>query len=316
MTDNHIIQAAGVGSSRDFSCLMCDCIPCLDAIDKGQCFPLYWYEKLEEQSTTLFDVCPQGEIIEDVWGNRYVRHDAITDEALAVFKAAYPPHPFARNEISQKTGRQLSRILDENREITKEDIFYYVYGILHSPAYREKYAANLAKELPRIPLAKDFARFSMAGRELAELHLNYESVEIYPNVDLGILPGIDPGRVEKLAWGKKVDPESGKKVADHTRLVYNKNVTVTGIPERANDYKVNGRSPLEWMIDRYQVKTDKASGIVNDPNEYSDDPRYILELIGRLVTVSIKTLDIVAGLPGIEEVEHPANWPAAWTATE
>ena len=279
----------------------------------GQCFPLYWYERLENQPSTLFDERPQGEIVEDSWGNRYVRHDAVTDETLAVFKAAYPQHPFARQEISQKTGRKLSKVLDENREITKEDIFYYVYGILHSPIYREKYAANLAKELPRIPLAREFAHFSMAGRSLADLHLNYETAPIWPNLDMGILPGADPGPVQKLAWCKKVDPESGKKVIDYTRLAYSKDVVVSGIPERAHDYKVNGRSPLEWMVDRYQVKVDKASGIVNDPNEYSDDPRYILDLIGRLVTVSMETLDIIDGLPGIEEVEHPANWPAAWT---
>ena len=283
----------------DRGVIITDTIPDLELMHHGQCFPLYWYEKLDQGGALFLDES-RGKVVKDAWGNRYVRHDAITDEALEVFRAAYP------NAFHNRYKK------DGGFELSKEDIFYYVYGILHSPIYREKYAANLAKELPRIPLARDFEAFSLAGRQLAELHLNYESVDIWPGLDMGILPGMDPGRVEKLAWAKKTDPETGKKVVDHTRLIYSKDVVVSNIPERANDYVVNGRSPLEWMIDRYQVKTDKASGIVNDPNEYSDDPRYILDLVGRLVTVSMRTLEIVAGLPGIDEVEHPANWPTAW----
>ena len=184
--------------------------------------------------------------------------------------------------------------------------------MLHAPDYRKRFAANLAKELPRIPLAREFEAFSRAGRELANLHLSYEKVEMWPNLVVeGVLPGMDPGRVEKLAWGKKKDSETGKRVNDYTRLIYNRDVTVSNIPESANDYKVNGRSPLEWMVDRYQVKTDKATGITNDPNDYSDDPRYILDLIGRLVTVSMRTNEIVAGLSPIDEVKHPSNWPDA-----
>ena len=200
-------------------------------------------------------------------------------------------------------------------EISKEDVFYYIYGVLHAPDYRKRFAANLAKELPRIPLAREFEAFSRAGRALANLHLNYEKVDMWPNLVVeGVLPGMDPGRVEKLAWGKKKDPETGKRVNDYTRLIYNRDITVSNIPESANDYKVNGRSPLEWMVDRYQVKTDKATGITNDPNDYSDDPRYILDLIGRLVTVSMRTNEIVASLSPIDEVKHPSNWPDAWKA--
>lgn len=287
----------------DRGVLIADTIPDLELMHHGQCFPLYWYERIDQKGT-LFSDEPQGKVVRDAWGNRYVRHDAITDETLEVFKMAYPT---AFHD----------RVLREGpKEMTKEDIFYYVYGVLHSPIYREKYAANLAKELPRVPLAKSFEAFSRAGRALADLHLDYESSEIWPGLDMGILPSMDPGRVEKLTWAKKTDPDTGKKIADHTRLVYNKDVVVSNIPERANDYMVNGRSPLEWMIDRYQVKVDKASGIVNDPNEYSDDPRYILDLIGRLVTVSMRTLEIIEGLPNIDEVEHPVNWPDAWKAGE
>lgn len=285
------------------SVLLTSSIPDLHYVGDSQCFPLYWYEKFDQEGTLFLDE-PTGKVVKDAWGNRYVRHDAITDETLEVFKAAYP-YAFHNRTIK-----------DGGKELTKEDIFYYVYGILHSPIYREKYAANLSKELPRIPLVRDFEQFSRSGRELARLHLNYESEEVWPGLEFSIPAGANPGPVVKLAWGKKTDPESGKKVKDLTRLIYSKDVVVSNIPERANDYVVNGRSPLEWMIDRYKVKTDKASGIVNDPNEYSDDPRYILDLIGRLVTVSMKTLVIVEQLPGIEEVEHPGNWPEAWKVGE
>ena len=263
---------------------------------------MYWYEK--DDGTALSLMPADGEkAVRDAWGNRYVRHDAITDEALRVFRDAYPLAFAARPKTKGGAG------------VSKEDVFWYVYGILHSPEYRERFSANLQKELPRVPLAADFEAFCAAGRALGELHLGYESVEPWPNLEVcGVLPGADPGRVEKLKWGKRRNPETGKLEADKTVLVYNRQVSVRNIPEGANDYVVNGRSPLEWMIDRYQVKTDKATGIKNDPNEYSDDPRYILDLICRLVTVSVKTNEIVAGLPKIREIEKPASWPAAWKA--
>ncbi len=277
-------------------------LPDLELNHHGQCFPLFWYERDEDNK--LF--AAEGEkVVRDAWGGRYVRHDGITDQTLDVFRHAYP---LAFATRTKKDG---------GTQISKEDIFYYIYGVLHSPDYRRRFAANLAKELPRIPLARELEAFSRAGRALAKLHLNYESIDPWPNLVVeGVLPGMDPGRVVKLAWGKRRDPETGKKVNDYTRLVYNKNVTVSNIPEAANDYKVNGRSPLEWMVDRYQVKTDKATGITNDPNNYSDDPRYILDLIGRLVTVSMRTQEVVAGLPDINEVEHPACWPTAWGQTQ
>lgn len=167
-------------------------------------------------------------------------------------------------------------------------------------------------ELPRIPLARDLNAFAQAGRVLTDLHLNYESVEMYPiEVD-----GDDqnPGKVVKMKWGEKKDPETGKKVDDHSVLVYNGNLAFRGIPASVDRYVVDGRTPLEWMFDRYQVKTDKASGIVNDPNEYSDDPCYISNLIRRLITVSVRTVEIVDILPDLNELDQPANWPSAWKA--
>lgn len=199
-------------------------------------------------------------------------------------------------------------------ELNKEDIFYYIYGILHSPEYRQRFETNLKKELPRIPLAKDFKAFSRAGRRLAQLHLDYENAEPYSLAVRG--DASNPGRVQKMKWGKRKDPETGKKVDDYTTLIYNESLTFSDIPEAANEYKVNGRSPLEWMIDRYQVKTDKASGIVNDPNDYSDDPTYISGLIPRLVTVAMDTLDIVNTLPPLNELPQPADWPFAWKVSE
>lgn len=284
------------------SCLVSDCLPDLHFVGDSQCFPLYWYEK--DDSSTMSLIAQDGErVVRDAWGNRYVRHDAITDEALRVFRDAYPAAFASRPKSRGGAG------------VSKGDVFWYVYGILHSVEYRSRFSANLQRELPRIPLVQDFEAFCAAGRVLAKLHLGYESMEPWPSLEIsGVLPGEDPGPVEKLKWGKRRNPETGKLEKDVTTLVYNKQVTIRNIPESAQDYAVNGRSPLDWMIDRYQVKTDKATGIVNDPNEYSDDPRYILDLVCRLVTVSVKTNEIVAGLPPIREIAKPASWPAAWRA--
>lgn len=268
--------------------LVVDGVPNLHTNGDSRCFPLYWYER-KENLGGLFEVSGSDD---------FVQHDAITDEALELFRSVYS---------RAFPGRYKK---DGGEELTKEDIFFYIYGILHSKEYRERFASNLKKDLPRMPLARDFASFSHAGRKLSDLHLGYETVEPYP---LTVRGDVDnPGKVSKMKWGKKRDPETGKKVDDVTTLIYSENLTFSGIPEAANDYKVNGRSPLEWMIDRYQVKTDKASGIVNDPNEYSDDPTYISGLIPRLVTVSMATLDLVNSLPELNELSQPNNWPIAW----
>lgn len=295
LLQNLAIVMTGMGASRSFSCLLTDCIPNFHMHDTGQMISLYWYEKKE----------PIGGMFEDDDAG-YERHDAITDEALDVFRKAYP-HVF---DAYGKTRARAKK--DGGIEITKEDIFYYIYGILHSPEYRKRFDANLKKELPRIPFAEDFCAFSNAGRELAKLHLDYENVAPWPVTEVG--KGEDPGPVKKIKWGKKKDSVTGKKVDDHTVLVYNENLTIKDIPEATQRYVVNGRSPLEWVIDRYQVKTDKASGITNDPNDYSDDPRYIVNLIESLVRVSMETMEVVDNLPALNERSQPANWPFAWKA--
>lgn len=290
--------------------LITDVVPNLHTNGDSRCFPLYWFERR--------DGCSNGLLAESNGRqDKYVRHDAITDEALEVFRAAYP------NAFGGGKGRTIeqakadglpSKIANSNErfDVNKVDIFYYVYGILHSPEYRSRFGANLQKDLPRIPLSRNFREFCAAGRALAKLHLGYEAIEPWPVKEVG--SSLLPGPVQKIKWGKRKDTETGKKVDDHTVLIYNENLVIKDIPEAAQRYTVNGRSPLEWVIDRYQVKTDKASGIVNDPNEYSDDPRYIVDLIEQLIRVSMETMEIVDQLPPISELPQPANWPFAWKA--
>lgn len=238
----------------------------------AQCFPLYLYDdpvdKAPKAATqgSLFDTPTPKEQPE------HIRRDAITDEGLQHFQSAYP-----------------------GEKISKEDLFYYIYGLLHSEDYRTQYADNLSKELPRIPRVKsaeDFWAFSQAGRKLADLHLNYETVEMYPATVTGATDNPEDYRVEKMRYGKN---------KDKTNLHYNNSITVTGIPLEAYDYVVNGKPALDWVVERQCVKTDKDSGIVNDANDWAietmHNPKYPLELFLRVITVSMETLKIVAGLP-------------------
>lgn len=265
--DNLVICVTGLGSSKDFSITLTNIIPDIQTVFNGQCFPLYWYEPKEKaKQTSLFD-----EAGED--GGKYTRHDGITDFAVEEARKLYSDY-----------------------KITKKDVFYYVYGLLHSPQYREKFAANLKKELPRIPFvdsADDFKAFSKAGKALADLHLNYETQPKLPEV---VVSGEDSGkfRVSKMKYASKEDKSA---------IIYNDWITVSGIPEIANEYVVNGRTPMEWIIDRYQIKTDKDSGIRNDPNDWAEEhsqPRYILDLLLSVITVSVKTMEIVKALPKLD----------------
>lgn len=182
---------------------------------------------------------------------------------------------------------------------TKEDIFYYVYGLLHSPDYRSKFAADLKKMLPRIPLVKDpadFGEFAQAGRELALLYINYETVPSWPELKI---TGIDSGncQVQKMRFAKTPD---GK--PDKTAIIYNSHIKIENIPLQAYEYIINGRSGIEWIMDRYQIKTDKDSGIVNNPNIWCKEhgsPRYILNLLCSIITISMETIKIIQGLPKI-----------------
>ncbi|MGM1029893.1 MAG: type ISP restriction/modification enzyme [Actinomycetota bacterium] len=185
--------------------------------------------------------------------------------------------------------------------VTRDDIFFYVYGLLHSPEYRRRYAADLTKQLPRIPMVADrerFEEFADAGRKLSELHIGYEDVEPYPVVEtIALSAPSDPYerfKVSKMKYG-------GKPGAwDKTRIRYNDSIDISGIPDEAQRYMLGSRSALDWVVERYQVKTDVASGITNDPNDWSrehNEPRYIIDLIGRITSVSIETMKIVDALP-------------------
>lgn len=247
------------------SILISNLIPDLSFVPGAQCFPLYYYEENKGNIGTLFD---QGK-------ENYIRRDGITDFILEQCETRY------------------------GHKVVKEDIFYYVYGLLHSKDYREQFAADLKKMLPRIPLVdvpNDFWAFSKAGRELAELHLNYESVPAYPDVKV-IGEDSEKYYVEKLSFGK-----NGKEV-DKSILIYNSYIRIENIPLEAYDYIINGKSAIEWIMDRYQVKIDKDSGIKNDPNDWGlehNNPRYILDLILSIITVSMATNEIVKRLPKLE----------------
>ncbi len=282
--ENRVICINAVGAQKEFSALMTNHLPDLHLMQTGQCFPLYTFEASDdevegdEQQPDMFSVESKEA--------GYTRNDGITDAGLAHFQSAYP-----------------------GEAISKEDIFYYVYGLLHSPEYRERYADNLNKELPRIPrmrTASGFWAFSKAGRQLAELHVNYDAVEPYPlKIEGGaLLLKDDDYRVEKMRYGK-----NGKD-KDLTTVIYNGKITLTGVPLEAYEYVVNGKPALEWVIERQAVKTDKDSGIVNDANDWAvetmSNPRYPLELFQRVVTVSMETMKIVRALPKLDVLTQPS----------
>ncbi len=266
--ENRVIYSAGIGANKPFSILMTDCIPNLHLLDTGQCFPLYWYEESQDPK----DI--QGKLFNDEGDpfteneneTKYTRRDAISDEALQKFRSYY-----------------------HDKTITKEDIFYYIYGVLSTSEYRERFNDDVKKMLARVPLAWDFWVFSKAGRELGELHVNYEKVEAWPLAFNEPEEGMY--RVDKM---KIVDIEGEKSIR------YNDNITIRGIPAEAWEYIVNGKSALEWIVERYQDSTDKDSGLRNDCNAWGlehNNPRYILDLIEKVVRVSIETVQIVKGLP-------------------
>ena len=208
------------------------------------------------------------------------RRDNITDEALDAYRAKYGDW------------------------VSKNHIFSYVYGILHSPDYRQRYADDLAKLLPRIPevaTADAFRAFSETGQRLLDLHIGYETAAPYPleeRLASSAPDGPERYRVQKMRWGGPA------KAPDHSMIVYNDWITLAGIPEEAHEYLVGPRSALEWLLDRYRVTTDKASGIVNDPNDWGAEignPRYIIDLVKRVATVSVETVAIVKALPPLEE---------------
>lgn len=276
-TPNHqnlVICGECTGARRDFTVLITDCIPDLHVLEASQCFPLYWYDDSTADIADLFSA-PQSD------ADRYVRRDGVTDWILSTARKQY------------------------GSRVTKEDIFYYVYGILHAPDYRTTFAADLKKSLPRLPLVEspdNFWAFSRAGRSLAELHLGYEHVEPYAGCHtVNSTTSEDDAinyRVEKMRFGKL-----DSKTADKSIIHYNAGITIESIPLEAYDYVVNGKSAIEWVMERYAVKTDSTSLITNDPNDWCrehDDPKYIYNLLLRIITVSLETMKIVRSLPKLK----------------
>lgn len=273
---NRAITITGLGISREFSCLMTDVLPNIHFMDTGQTFALQVYGN-EKRGSDLFAIS------DNEYSNTPTR--GITDTGHRYFAKTLGPE-----------------------KIDDDDIFYYVYGLLHSESYRARYSDNLSKELPRIPCVKkseDFWAFAQAGRALGELHVNYEDVEPYPVTyrqgSLSLATIRDPEsfyRVEKMKYGGK------RPNLDKTTVVYNSSITMTGIPLEAYDYVVNGKPALEWVMERQCVKTDKDSGIINDANRYAietvGDPAYPLKLFQRIITVSLETMKIVRGLPKLD----------------
>lgn len=257
---NFVICTIGIGEDKTFSTIITNQLIDFKTLYNCQCFPLYYYEEQKIASPTLFDGAKETELI---------RRDGVSDYILGLSRKAF------------------------GDRVTKEDIFYYVYGFLHSPEYRSRFSSDLKKMLPRIPLvdtAQEFWSFSKAGRALADLHINYETVKPTEGVTV---KGAENGffKVEKMRFPSK---------DNKSQINFNSQITIENIPAEVYEYVVNGKSALEWVMERYAVTTHKDSGIKNDPNDWATEvgnPRYILDLVLSVITVSLETVRIVRGLP-------------------
>ncbi len=281
--DNLLICVTGKSVTRPFSVLMVKRLPDYQTMFNGQCFPRWLYSKTDERRGEMF-----GAERQHTDAHAYVRESAIKEEACRSF-------------TENIGGGGIS--------VTADDLFYYIYGVLHVPSYREKYAANLRRELPRIPFPKDAEEFHVladAGRKLGELHVNYEDVKGYPiSFEVG---GWEPANgMSPEAWFRVEDrpmrhPGKGRQ-KDQSKIIYNGQITVQNIPEKAYDYVVNGKSAIAWVMERQRIKTDKKSGIVNDANRFAvetmQDPAYPLRLLAKVITVSLETVKVVGTLRDI-----------------
>lgn len=277
------IVVAGPGAAVPFTALSVEWVPDLSvfgAQTNAQFFPRYTFRSNTSDPSTLFPEDGTLGVFDGLDGKLtapaqpgFERIDNVTDEILTDYRNSF------------------------GKSVSKDDIFFYVYGLLHSRGYRVEFEADLKKMLPRIPKVKAFKEFVKAGRALSDLHLNYETVEPFPLTE-NAKPNASL-RVTKMRYAKE-----GRR-DNKTTIVFNDDITLTGIPEEAQEYLLGSRSALDWIIERYQIKTDKASGIVNDPNAWGDehyDPRYILDLVKRITTVSVETVKIVNGLPALEVI--------------
>ncbi|MCU0427576.1 MAG: DEAD/DEAH box helicase family protein [Candidatus Kapabacteria bacterium] len=259
--ENRVICVQAPGGNKEMTALMSDCIPDLHFNGDTQCFPLYYYEERESKAATLFGAETTREM---------VRRDGVSDYALEEARKRY------------------------GKIVTKEDVFYYVYGLLHSPEYRAAFGADLKKMLPRLPWVslEDFWKFAGAGRKLGDLHCNYEKV---PAADVEV----EGAESEMFTVEKMRFPAKDRKDTIH----FNSRITISNIPDEAYEYIVNGKSAIEWVMERYAVTTHKESGIRNDPNDWAAEhynPRYILDVLLSVINVSVQTVEIVRGLPKLQ----------------
>jgi predicted helicase len=305
--ENVVIGIETGKMGQTFSCLMMDTVPDCCVFGYTQCFPLYTYEK-KEASDELLVTSEDKTHPAPHAPHHYIRRENISDAILQKFQQHYSPlapHP--------------------SPLITKEDIFYYVYGILHSNSYRERFAANLKKQLPRIPLvggecrvvygekrdrpagedsnpensplaprdSQLFWTFSKAGRKLGDLHVHYETLEPFPlNEQWRETRG--EYRVVKMKLTRR---------SPHSTLHYNEHLTLDGIPPETFRYVLNGKSALEWVMERYKITTHPDSGIVNDPNDWCQEQgnaRYIVDLVKRIIRLSVESVKIIESLPELE----------------
>ena len=257
-SENRAICVPGVGSTKPFSALVTNTMPDLELVSKGQCFPRYRFEH-------GFD--NQPDLLEDT--SEFRRVDNISDTALRKFRVNY-----------------------NDSTITKDAIFDYVYGILHDSMYRSRFVSDLAKGLPRIPMALEFYAFADAGRTLARLHLDYETCEEYPLQIEKFHAKMLREELYRITERKMRFTDENK-----TSLIVNDYVKLTGIPSEAHRYQVNGRTPIEWFIDRYRITRDSHSGIVNDPNCWFNSPEGLISSFKRIVYLSVETVRIVEALP-------------------
>lgn len=270
---NYTLCVSSSGSSKGLTVLIVNSFSDMHYAGDTQCFPLYWYEENKNHQKTLFD---------EETGEDYIRRDGITDWIL--------------KEVRSRYG---------TREITKEMIFYYVYGLLHSPDYRERFASDLKKSLPRIPIVdrvEDFMDFYKYGKKLADLHLNYEDVPAYEGCDVRIADYVETDNYTAYDHFY-VDKMRFKSKDDKSTIIYNGNITIENIPAKAYEYIVNGKSAIEWIVERYCVSQDKKSLIKNDCNDWSKEhkkPRYILDLLLSVINVSVQTVDIIKALPKLK----------------
>ncbi len=264
---NLVINTSGLNIKKRFSVLITDTIPDEEFIGHSQCYPLYIYdneEKHKDAQMTFF-----GDVQEntDIYRKRY----AISDTALQRFKTIY------------------------GNRITKEDIFYYIYAVLHSKDYISAYEDNLAKEMVRIPTLEKFPKYVDIGKKLAELHLNYETPADASALGLEITVNKEDYSVNKMRF-RKIGKEN-----DKSTIIFNDHITIGNIPEKVYKYVVNGRSAVEWIMESYRIKTDKDSGITDDPNTYGDS-KYIFNLLISVINVSLKTLDLIDSMPEYKEI--------------